>query len=58
MKRNLKEDLKKENVNKKEIIKDFLAAMAHNIVSSTMSGKKACDSKVNSKDRNEIIKEN
>ena len=41
MKRNLKEDLKKENVNKKEIIKDFLAAMEHNIVSSTMSGKKS-----------------
>jgi hypothetical protein len=58
LKRNLQEDLKKENVNKKDIIKDFLAAMAHNIVSSTMSGKKACDSKVNSKDRNEVIKEN
>ena len=43
MKRSLKEDLQKEGVNKEKLVKEFMAVMSHNIVSSTMSGRKQCE---------------
>ena len=33
MKRNLKEDLQTEGVNKEKLVKEFMAVMSHNIVS-------------------------
>ena len=58
MKRNLRDDLNKEGVNKQEIINEFLAAMSHNVVSSSMSNRKACESNIKSKDSNEVIDDN